>query len=150
MIRLTIAAESATVSRDPRGVCVHLHLDVQDIVRAVTDGLEDAPELGKLIPASALRRQIAESLALSLEPADAVKLIHEMSSFAHPDGLDAAVLDAVSRLAAKVCVLAHDNPDDADLLAVVAHMRKASGMALCHLAPSPIMRDERVISGGAA
>lgn len=66
MIRLTIAAESATVSRDPRGVCVHLH------------------------------------------------------------------------------------PDDADLLAVVAHMRQASGMALCHLAPSPIMRDERVISGGAA
>lgn len=137
MIHLTISAESATVSRDPRGVRVHLNLAMQDIVRAVTEGLEDVPEVGKPVPVSALRRQIAKPLLLSLEPVDAVRLVDALMD----SEVDAAALTAVSRIVAKVCTLARHNPGDADLLAVVAHMRQESGAALCHVAP--------YLSGGA-
>lgn len=146
MIRLTIAAESATVSRDPRGVRVDLRLSMSDIVKALSEHLEDVPDFGNPVPESALRRQIVDPLLRSLEPVDAVKLVERLVSFDYGPVPDAATFAAVSRLVSGVCKLARLNPDDAELRAVVHQMRQESGIALCPAVPASFREDEKTVS----
>lgn len=150
MIRLTISAESATVSRDPRGVHVELRLFTPDIVKALSEHLEDVPDFGNPVPESALRRQIVDPLLRYMEPVDAVKLVERLVSFDYGPVPDAATFAAVSRLVSSVCKLARLNPDDAELRAVVHQMRQESGVALCPAAPASFREDERVVSVGGA
>jgi len=150
MIHLTISAESATVSRAPRGVHVELRLSMCDIVKALSEHLEDVPDHGKPVTASALCRQVVDPLMHSLEPVDAVRLIESMVLVEYGPAPDAATLSAVSRLVRNVCTLARLNPDDSELRAVVHQMRQESGVALCPAAPASFREDERVVSVGGA
>ena len=148
MIHLTISAESATVSRDPRGVRVDLRLAMSDIIRALLEHLEDAPDHGTPVTESVLRRQVVERIMASLEPVDTVRLIESMVFCEYGPIPNAATLSAVSRLVRNVCRLSRLNPGDAELRTAVHHMRQESGIALCHAAPASFREDERVISNG--
>jgi len=146
MIHLTISAESATVSRDPRGVRVELRLAMSDIVKALSEQMQDVPDHGKPVTASALCRQVVDPLMRSLEPVDAVKLVDRLVSFDYGPVPDAATFAAVSRLVSGVCKLARLNPDDAELRAVVHQMRQESGIALCPAVPASFREDEKTVS----
>lgn len=131
MIRLSIAADSATVTRARSGLIVELHLTIRDIVRAISEHMTAIPDWGEQTDMGSPRECVADHLLLALEPKEMVRLITGMALSSIDDTVDRATMSAISHLTSTVCRLARANPDDPGLREVVHHMRRESGVALC-------------------